>query len=216
MNVCKLTSIILRTKTFAYLPCLSQFPSAGYCHCDRGWRFMSEDRTQSQKSDNRRTGKELDVAREGPYAGLTTAQKVKEAGKDATYTGVIVLGVGVTGLMAYAIGRELLSKESPSGVYGQALKICQNHDELLDALGFPVKGYGETTRRGRRRYVSHHEYVVDGVKHMRMKFYVEGAHKKGTAHLEVKKNDRGKYEFRYLFVDTDSYPHRTIILEDHR
>lgn len=29
-------------------------------------------------------------------------------------------------------------------------------------------------------------------------------------------NESGKYEYRYLFVQLDSYPHTTIIIEDNR
>lgn len=73
MSICKLTIRILKTKTSTYLPSLSQFPWA--VHCGNGQKFMSENRTGSQKSTKTVTGKELDVAREGPYAGLTRAQK---------------------------------------------------------------------------------------------------------------------------------------------
>lgn len=137
-------------------------------------------------------------------------------GKDATYTGVIVLGVGVTCLMFYAVGRELFSSQSPSGVYSKAFKLCRKTYEVVDTFGEPMKAFGEMTRRGRRRYVSNVEYEKEGVKHMRMKFYLEGPHRKGTVHLEAKKNERGKYEFRYIFVELDDYPRRTIIVEDNR
>lgn len=101
--------------------------------------------------------------------------------------------------------------------------------------------------------LSHVEYTKDGLKHMRLKFYIEGAEPglKGTVHSESKEvgislviyekpveaginsqfifelNDAislvisqnpetGKYEFRYIFVDIDTYPRRTIIVEDNR
>jgi TIM21 len=37
----------------------------------------------------------------------------------------------IVGVMFYAIGRELLSNESPSGVYANAFKICQKNSEVL-------------------------------------------------------------------------------------
>lgn len=155
-------------------------------------------------------------ARENPYAGLTAGQKVKEVGKDATYTVVIVAGIAVTVLMFYMIGRELFSAESPSGLYGAALKACQNNIQVTAALGEPIKGYGETTRRGRRRYISHTEFEVNGVPHMRLKFYIEGPYGKATVHAEMRKGENNKYEYRYLIVETEGYPHRTFILEDNR
>ncbi|XP_076449014.1 mitochondrial import inner membrane translocase subunit Tim21-like [Babylonia areolata] len=172
--------------------------------------------TDKQSKQSQSDKKSLVEARESPYAHLTVGQKVKEVGKDASYTVVIIIGIAVTGLMFYMIGRELLSSQSPSGVYGDALKKCQNSLEVTAALGEPIKGYGETTRRGRRRHVSHTEFEVRGVPHMRMRFYIEGPYKKATVHVEVQKDDSGKFEYRYLVVETQGYPHQTFVLEDAR
>lgn len=75
------------------------------------------------------------------------------------------------------------------------------------------------TRRGRRQHVSFIEYVKDGLKHLRVKFYIEGAEpgKQGTVYAEVKENpERGTYEFQYILVEVESYPRRTIVIEDNR
>ncbi|XP_062986578.1 mitochondrial import inner membrane translocase subunit Tim21 [Elgaria multicarinata webbii] len=150
---------------------------------------------------------------------LTAAEKVKEAGRDFTYLIVVVVGIGVTGGLFYVIFKELFSSSSPSKIYGDALEKCRAHPEVIGVFGEPIKGYGEATRRGRRQLVSHIEYVKDGLKYMRLKFYIEGSEKgkQGTVHLEVKENpESGKYEYRYIFVDIDIYPRRTIIVEDNR
>ncbi|XP_020657476.2 mitochondrial import inner membrane translocase subunit Tim21 [Pogona vitticeps] len=152
-------------------------------------------------------------------ASLSPAQKVKEAGRDFTYLIVVVVGIGVTGGLFYVIFKELFSSSSPSKIYGDALEKCRAHPEVIGFFGEPIKGYGEATRRGRRQLVSHIEYIKDGLKYMRLKFYIEGSEKgkQGTVHLEVKENpDSGKYEYRYIFVDIDVYPRRTIIIEDNR
>ncbi|KAL4234132.1 Mitochondrial import inner membrane translocase subunit Tim21 [Mactra antiquata] len=171
---------------------------------------------QQMKEKDENTGKELDVARENPYAGMTMGEKVKEAGKDFTYLAVSVAALGVLGALFYYIGRELFSSQSSVGVYKKALKRCVEDSEVIIALGQPIKGYGEETRRGRRRHVSHIEFVQDGRKHMRMKFYVEGTDKKGEVNLEVVQNDDGKYDFRYLFIQLEQFPYKTIVLEDNR
>ncbi|XP_061450575.1 mitochondrial import inner membrane translocase subunit Tim21 [Rhineura floridana] len=152
-------------------------------------------------------------------APLSAAQKVKEAGRDFTYLIVVVVGIGITGGLFYVIFKELFSPSSPSKIYGDALEKCRVHPEVIGVFGEPIKGYGEATRRGRRQLVSHIEYVKDGLKYMRLKFYIEGSEKgkQGTVHLEVKENpESGKYEYRYIFVDIDVYPRRTIIIEDNR
>ncbi|XP_074646486.1 mitochondrial import inner membrane translocase subunit Tim21-like [Tubulanus polymorphus] len=154
---------------------------------------------------------------EKPFSELTLGQKVKQTGKDASYTAVIVIGVGITGVMFYMIGRELFSNQSPSGVYGKAVKELKRNYDVTDIVGEPLKAYGEMTRRGRRRHVSHIEWVDNNSKrHMRMKFYIEGPLNKGTVHLEVHQNESGKFEYRYLFVEFEGYPPRTVVIEDNR
>ncbi|KYO35373.1 mitochondrial import inner membrane translocase subunit Tim21 [Alligator mississippiensis] len=152
-------------------------------------------------------------------ASLSPARKVKEAGRDFTYFIVVLIGIGITGGLFYVIFKELFSSSSPSKIYGDALKKCRAHPEVISVFGEPIKGYGEATRRGRRQHVSHYEYVKDELKYMRLKFYIEGSErgKQGTVHLEVKENpESGKYEFRYIFVDIDTYPRRTIVIVDNR
>ncbi|KGL94003.1 Mitochondrial import inner membrane translocase subunit Tim21, partial [Charadrius vociferus] len=150
---------------------------------------------------------------------LSAAQKVKEAGRDFTYFIVVLVGIGVTGGLFYVIFKELFSSSSPSKIYGNALEKCRSHPEIIGVFGESIKGYGEATRRGRRQFVSHVEYVKDGLKHMRLKFYIEGSEsgKRGTVHVEVRENpETGRFEVRYIFVDVDTYPRRTIVIEDNR
>ncbi|XP_054893651.1 mitochondrial import inner membrane translocase subunit Tim21-like [Poeciliopsis prolifica] len=149
----------------------------------------------------------------------SAAQKVKEAGRDFTYLIVVLIGLGVTGGLLYVVFQELFSSSSPNKVYSRAFDIVKSHPEVIGAFGEPIKCYGETTRRGRRQQVSHMEYMKDGLKHMRLKFYIEGSEPglKGTVHSESKENaETGKYDFRYIFVDVDTYPRRSIIVEDNR
>lgn len=162
---------------------------------------------------------QVSVHRRQGDPALSTAQKVKEAGKDFTYLIVVLVGIGVTGGLLYVVFKELFSSSSPSKIYGDALEKCRAHPEVIGVFGEPIKGYGETTRRGRRQHVSHVEYMKDGLKHMRLKFYIEGSEPRiqGTVHSEVKENpETGKYEFRFIFVDIDTYPRRTVVIEDNR
>lgn len=154
-----------------------------------------------------------------PPPSASAAQRVKQAGKDFTYLIVVLIGLGVTGGLLYVVFQELFSSSSPSKNYGKAFERCRTHPEVIGAFGEPIKGYGETSRRGRRQQVSHVEYMKDGVKYIRLKFYIEGSEPglRGTVHSESKENpETGKYEFRYIFVDIDTYPRRTIVIEDNR
>lgn len=149
----------------------------------------------------------------------STAQKVKEAGRDFTYLIVVLIGLGVTGGLLYVVFQELFSSSSPNKIYGKAFKKVQLDPEVIGAFGEPIKCYGATTRRGRRQHVRHVEYIKHGLKHMQLEFYIEGSEPglKGTVHVESKENpETGQYEFRFIVVDIDTYPRRTIIVEDNR
>uniref|UniRef100_T1H5Y6 Mitochondrial import inner membrane translocase subunit Tim21 n=1 Tax=Megaselia scalaris TaxID=36166 RepID=T1H5Y6_MEGSC len=139
-------------------------------------------------------------------------EKIKENTKTASYM-IIVLGVGVTGALFYAIFRELFSSNSPNSIYSKALDRVIHEPRVQDALGAPIKGFGEETRRRRRTHVAHSVYEKHGIDHLRMQFYVQGIRNKGTVHLEMRKIN-GNYEYRYMFVQLDHYPRTTIILED--
>ncbi|XP_049870390.1 mitochondrial import inner membrane translocase subunit Tim21 [Pectinophora gossypiella] len=143
-------------------------------------------------------------------------EKVKEATKTASYTGVILVGLGVTGIIFFYVFRELFSSNSPNSIYSQALEKCKNDPRVEDELGSPIKGYGEETTRRRRTHVSHAVYEKDGAKHMRMRFYIKGIRNKAIVELDAKQNDYGNYLFRYLLVQLDDYTGRTFIIEDNR
>lgn len=147
---------------------------------------------------------------------LTVGAKVAQAGKDVSWVMVIIGGFAITGFLLWSIGSEFFSGSSPSTIFTKALKRVKNDPQVVEALGEPITGHGETTGRGRRRDIAYQEYEVEGATYMRVKFYVDGSRRKGTAHLDLKKNDQGKYECRFLFVELKGYPSQTIVLEDNR
>lgn len=200
---------------FSVLPVLSCFAQA---QTRRGISLHST--TRNKSSPEERDGGQTSVSKyQSGSPKPSAAQKVKDAGRDFTYLIVVLIGLGVTGGLLYVVFQELFSTSSPNKIYGKAFDKVRLHPEVIGAFGEPIKCYGETTRRGRRQQVSHLEYLKDGLKHMRLKFYIEGSEpgRKGTVHSESKENpETGKYEFRYIFVEMDTYPRRTIIVEDNR
>ncbi|XP_076637520.1 mitochondrial import inner membrane translocase subunit Tim21 [Colletes latitarsis] len=144
------------------------------------------------------------------------AEVVKENTKSLGYLGIIVGGIGITGLMFYVIFNELFSSKSPNNVYSKALDRCIKDSKVVDALGEPIKAYGEESRRGRRTHVSHVTFVKDGVQHMRMKFYIQGIRRRGTVTLEVQENESGNYVYKYLYVLIDDLMRTVIKIEDNR
>lgn len=81
-----------------------------------------------QNSKRTKTSQELQPRRSG--AGRTDVssdvrplgEKIKENTKTASYTAIILAGVGVTAVMFWAIFRELFSSSSPNNIYSNALE----------------------------------------------------------------------------------------------
>ncbi|WAR12900.1 TIM21-like protein [Mya arenaria] len=183
-----------------------------------GYTSSKDGPAQNQKppEDASKTGTQIDIKRKNPYADMTTGRKVKEAGKDFTYLGISVAAIGVLGYMLYYIGFELFGGDSVNSIYTKATKRCSNDPEVQVALGQPIRAFGEETRRGRRRHVSHLVFHQDGKEHMRMTFHIQGSDKRADVNLEMVKDDSGHYVYRYLFLQMKEFPYRTIILEDNR
>jgi len=97
--------------------------------------------------------KQVSVHAQRGETGVSTSQKVKEAGRDFTYLIVVLFGISITGGLFYTVFKELFSSSSPNKIYGKALEKCRSHPEVISVFGEPVKGYGEATRRGRRQHV---------------------------------------------------------------
>ncbi|XP_070163287.1 mitochondrial import inner membrane translocase subunit Tim21 isoform X1 [Polyergus mexicanus] len=129
-----------------------------------------------------------------------TAKIVKENLKSAGQLGIIISGIGITAFVLYTLFSELFSSESPDAIYSKARVRCMEHPKLIDLLGAPIKSYGDETNRRRRRRISHMYFIKDDIKYMRLKFYLEGTRRRGTAFVEVKKNESDKYEYSYLYV----------------
>jgi import inner membrane translocase subunit TIM21 len=199
---------ILTLSAGPFLNCLA--PRHGY---HTGVACQQQAKPKSEQHNKKQA---LVESKDRPFAELTLGEKVKQVGSDATYTGIVIAGIAVTGFMFYAIGRELFSGQSPSGIYSRAFKTCKKTDKVIDTFGEPLKAYGEMTSRGRRRFVRHTEFELHGVKYIRLMFYLEGPHSKGTVHVEAKQDNHGKYQFEYILVEPDTFPRRTIVVEDNR
>jgi import inner membrane translocase subunit TIM21 len=143
-------------------------------------------------------------------------ERVKENVKTTSYLGVIILGVSVTAIMFYSIFSELFSSSSPQQIYSDAFEKCKNDTRVQDALGQPIKAYGEESRRRRRTHISHQAYLRDGINHMRVTFHIQGIRNKAIVQCDMRENDKGKYDYRYLLVQLENYPHTTVVIEDNR
>lgn len=139
-------------------------------------RHSTNDNKTVAKSDGRK-----DVGEAKPLG-----ERVKETAKTTSYLGVIVLGVGVTAIMFYAIFRELFSSNSPQAIYADAFDKCKDDPRVKDSLGQPIKCYGEESRRRRRTHIAHQIYQKNNRNYMRLSFHIQGIRNKATVHCEMR------------------------------
>eukprot|EP00094_Tigriopus_californicus_P013748 TCALIF_13304-PA protein Name:"Similar to timm21 Mitochondrial import inner membrane translocase subunit Tim21 (Xenopus laevis)" AED:0.25 eAED:0.37 QI:0/0/0/0.5/1/1/4/0/313 len=169
-------------------------------------------------------------------------EKAKENVKTATYGSVIVIGVGITAVVLYTVFSELFSSSSPVKLFQMASEKCVQHPRVQDLLGEPIKAFGEETRRGRRRHVSHVEYVdKEGRKGIRVQFYLQGLRKRGTAQIDAREvsaqliiirlaefnlwracfesmfqDESGSMKTRFIIVTADDLLATSVVVEDNR
>lgn len=147
----------------------------------------------------------------------TKTQKAKENAKTASYGMVIVVGVCVTCVVLFTVIKELFSADSPTALFQMASDKCVEHPKVQDLLGEPIKAFGEETRRGRRRHVSHLDYVDEqGKKGIRVQFYLQGLRKRGTAQIDAREGEDGKFKTRYIVVTADDLLRTSVVVEDNR
>lgn len=111
-------------------------------------------------------------------------EKIKDTTKTASYLGVILVGVGVTGALLYAVFRELFSSTSSNNIYSAAVEKCKNDTRVQDKLGLPITAFGAETRRRRRQHVSHVKFLRDGKQCISMVFHLKGSFHQGLVQLE--------------------------------
>ena len=159
------------------------------------------------------------VGKAAQQTQLSTPRKVVEAGKTGINFMVILGGFAVAGTLFWAVFKELIfNKFSSQHIFSDALDQIRANEQLKGLIGDSIKGFGETSGRGRRRHLRPVEYIVDGEKYMRFTFYLDGEKSKGTAHVEAKESSLGGFEYRYLFVEVpgQGWPSQTVVLQDNR
>ncbi|KAF5384726.1 hypothetical protein D9757_006216 [Collybiopsis confluens] len=114
------------------------------------------------------------------WADLSTGGKFKRTTAQTSNLLVIVFGAGLTAVLLYAVGSELISKNSPTSLYSQACDRIKTSPQVARHLHGPFSFH--TTRpsaerpRGRQHQVTSQIFVdAQGREHMMMTFYVQGS-----------------------------------------
>ena len=84
-----------------------------------------------------------------------------EAGKDITYTIVIIVGLALCTVFGYSALSELFSKHSPSTVYSKTAALVVEDDRITKTIGNNIR-VSASVNEHRERIPSHVEYEVNG------------------------------------------------------
>uniref|UniRef100_A0A0K0CW29 Mitochondrial import inner membrane translocase subunit Tim21 n=1 Tax=Angiostrongylus cantonensis TaxID=6313 RepID=A0A0K0CW29_ANGCA len=149
-------------------------------------------------------------------------KSVTEKASNTILYAAVAGGLGILGVFIYLLAREFLAEGSPQKVYSKrslqfysALALIRRDESCQELFGPTIAGYGEETSRGRRRHVAHHEYQKDGKQRIRVLFHLKGERNEGIAQAEMEQQD-GKWQWRFLYVETKIRPKTTHVLIDNR
>nr|XP_010943038.1 probable mitochondrial import inner membrane translocase subunit TIM21 [Elaeis guineensis] len=136
----------------------------------------------------------------------------------ASYSVIILAGLGLAALAVYAVFKELIFEPKEYKIFGKALQRVQNDNQVTVRIGSPVSGYGQETRnRAARQRIPNRVWTdEDGVEHVEVNFYIRGPHGYGKVYAEMFRDlaDK-KWKFTYLIVEIKSPLHAQLMLESY-
>uniref|UniRef100_A0A161ZNN1 Mitochondrial import inner membrane translocase subunit Tim21 n=1 Tax=Daucus carota subsp. sativus TaxID=79200 RepID=A0A161ZNN1_DAUCS len=162
INTCLVNyqSLFHLTKTNTAEPAMSSFARA----------FASQ---TSKRKDSSKREREISTV-ENPFDAPTynIPQKPVTFTEGASYSLVILAGLGIAAAAAYGVFSELIFSPKEYKVFGMALKRVQNDSQVSVRIGSPVTGYGQDSRnRAARQRIPHRIWTdEDGVEHVEASF----------------------------------------------
>ncbi|XP_068646324.1 probable mitochondrial import inner membrane translocase subunit TIM21 [Aristolochia californica] len=136
----------------------------------------------------------------------------------ASYSIVILAGLGVAGLCAYAVFKELIFEPKEYKIFSKALSRVQNDSQVRVRIGSPITGYGQETRnRAARQRIPNRIWTDEfGVEHVEVNFHIRGPHGSGKVYSEMFKDKADKqWKYTYLIVEIKSPSPAQLLLESY-
>ncbi|KAK3015844.1 hypothetical protein RJ639_005810 [Escallonia herrerae] len=126
----------------------------------------------------------------------------------ASYSLIILAGLGVALAAGYAVFKELIFQPKEYKIYGKALDKVQNDSRVRIRIGAPITGYGQESRnRAARQQIPKRIWTDEnGVEHVEVNFYIRGPHGHGKVFTEMFMDEDKQWKFTYLFVEIRSPP----------
>ncbi|KQK08386.1 probable mitochondrial import inner membrane translocase subunit TIM21 isoform X1 [Brachypodium distachyon] len=182
-------------------------PSASYS------TQASDKKTQKERKDLSTTEDPFDDA---PTYNIP--EKPVTFAEGASYSLVILAGLGVAALAGYAVFKELIFEPKEYKIFGKALARVQSDSQVTARIGYPITGYGSETRNraARQRVPSRIWTDEEGVEHVEVNFYIRGPHGAGKVYSAMfKDNSDGAWKFTYLLVEFTAPHQGQVMLESY-
>ncbi|CAK7347801.1 unnamed protein product [Dovyalis caffra] len=136
----------------------------------------------------------------------------------ASYSIIILAGLGVAAAAAYAVFKELIFEPKEYKIFNKALKRIQDDSQVRVRIGSPITGYGQESRnRAARQRIPNRIFTdEDGVEHVQINFYIRGPHGAGKVSAEMFKDKVDKqWKYTYLIVEIMQPSRSQLILESY-
>ncbi|KAK1774716.1 mitochondrial import inner membrane translocase [Copromyces sp. CBS 386.78] len=175
---------------------------------------------QGQETSKRRAVTPFNDDGHVPWTQLSATEKAGRAVQQSFNFGLVILGVVMTGGIAYLLFTDVLSPESKTAYFNRAVDRIRADPRIVALLspGDPKKiaAHGEETNNKWRRarpLAATVEKDRRGVEHMKMHFHIEGPRGSGVVRLHLTKQP-GHWEHEYQTFYVDIRGHHRIYLEN--
>ncbi|XP_061967311.1 probable mitochondrial import inner membrane translocase subunit TIM21 isoform X1 [Populus nigra] len=175
----------------------------------------------SKKETHKQSETKKDVSTvEDPFDAPTynIPEKPVTFTEGASYSIIILAGLGVAAAAAYAVFKELIFEPKEYKIFNKALKRIQDDSQVRVRIGSPITGYGQESRnRAARQRIPNRIFTdEDGVEHVQINFYIRGPHGAGKVSAEMFKDKVDKqWKYTYLIVEVMQPSRSQLILESY-
>ncbi|XP_073122294.1 probable mitochondrial import inner membrane translocase subunit TIM21 isoform X2 [Henckelia pumila] len=182
-------------------------------------RCLSSGTTESTRKKESETQKNISTI-EDPFDAPTynIPEKPVTFTEGASYSLIILAGLGIAGAAAYGVFKELIFEPKEYKIFGKALERIQNDSQVRVRIGTPVTGYGSESRnRAARQHIPNTKWTdEDDVEHVVVNFQIRGPNGAGKVYAEMFKDKADKqWKFMYLIVEVTSPSPAQLMLESY-
>ncbi|EMC93639.1 hypothetical protein BAUCODRAFT_45611, partial [Baudoinia panamericana UAMH 10762] len=161
-----------------------------------------------------------------PWSDLSIGEKAARTTQQTFNLGLVLLGVGLTGTVAYVLYLEVFSTDSKTAVFNRSADRVRKDPKCIELLAGSdgrhtkreINAYGEPSwsRWARNRTIaSKLETDRAGIEHLHMHFYVEGPLAKGTVSVHMTRLPGQKdFEYRLLALDVPGHARYHLVNAD--